>query len=230
MPTAESVVDEIARRAASRGIDLTAATTVGRYNVTVDGPHRLPGDDVDLVVVLGNTRALWSHLTAYVMAAGARVDDPVDDYVEEVVGEVVAAVVPAGALVDIRYAHEPPPRRIAIQRLAHVAGLAWLSPSHLCIHTEHGPWIALRAAVVVALPGPQHNDEPTPPCDCSAHCLPELARALEAGEPRNEEQLRTRWRLWLAVRDACPVGRAHRYDDEQIEYHYAGIRPPTWPT
>ena len=28
------------------------------------------------------------------------------------------------------------------------------------------------------------------------------------------------WRLWLAVRDACPVGREHRYGDDQIGYHY----------
>jgi len=25
---------------------------------------------------------------------------------------------------------------------------------------------------------------------------------------------------WSAVRDRCPVGRAYRYSDEQIAYHY----------
>jgi methylmalonic aciduria homocystinuria type C protein len=28
------------------------------------------------------------------------------------------------------------------------------------------------------------------------------------------------WRSWLAVRDACPVGRSARYAEEQIAYHY----------
>jgi hypothetical protein len=32
------------------------------------------------------------------------------------------------------------------------------------------------------------------------------------------------WRAWVAVRDACPVGRASRYGDEQIRYHYAKDR------
>jgi cyanocobalamin reductase (cyanide-eliminating) / alkylcobalamin dealkylase len=32
------------------------------------------------------------------------------------------------------------------------------------------------------------------------------------------------WRAWLAVRDACPVGREHRYGDDQIAYHYAKRR------
>jgi methylmalonic aciduria homocystinuria type C protein len=52
-----------------------------------------------------------------------------------------------------------------------------------------------------------------------------MARALAAGEPRTTEELRDRWRLWLAVRDACPVGREHRYSDEQIRFHYAGEIP-----
>jgi hypothetical protein len=25
--------------------------------------------------------------------------------------------------------------------------------------------------------------------------------------------------LWLAVRDACPLGREHRYGDEQLAFH-----------
>jgi len=33
--------------------------------------------------------------------------------------------------------------------------------------------------------------------------------------PRGEE-----WRAWLAVRDACPLGRAHRYTEPQVLYHY----------
>ncbi|MGH8586497.1 MAG: hypothetical protein ACREWE_10055 [Gammaproteobacteria bacterium] len=42
-----------------------------------------------------------------------------------------------------------PPRRVAMQRLAHLSGLAYLSPSHLNVHATYGPWIALRAAVVI---------------------------------------------------------------------------------
>jgi hypothetical protein len=103
-----------------------------------------------------------------------------------------------------------------------------LAPSHLCVHAEFGPWIALRAAVVLDAPGGGSTPaEPT--CDCPSGCLPALERALAAGEPTNGDELRDHWTLWLAMRDACPRGRAHRYGDEQIRYHYVGERPPGWP-
>ncbi len=59
---------------------------------------------------------------------------------------------------------------------------------------------------------------------CAAGCQPALERALAAGAPRDQAELRERWKLWLAVRDGCPVGRDHRYSDDQIRYHYAGDR------
>jgi methylmalonic aciduria homocystinuria type C protein len=36
--------------------------------------------------------------------------------------------------------------------------------------------------------------------------------------------VREQWRLWLAVRDACPVGREYRYSENQIRWHYAHDR------
>jgi hypothetical protein len=47
---------------------------------------------------------------------------------------------------------------------------------------------------------------------------------MAGGVPGSAAELRPRWHAWLAVRDACPVGRAHRYDDDQLRYHYAGER------
>jgi methylmalonic aciduria homocystinuria type C protein len=116
---------------------------------------------------------------------------------------------------------------VAIQRLAHVAGLAWLSPSHLCVHPDFGPWIALRAAIVLDLAAPTRPVPLDPPCDCASACLPLLDAALAAGEATSAGVVE-HWHRWVAMRDACPVGRAHRYSDEQIAYHYAGERPKRW--
>jgi methylmalonic aciduria homocystinuria type C protein len=218
--------DLIARRCHQVGLDLSAVTSVGRYNDQVDAPFHLPGDRTSSVIVLGNTRAMWPHLDRFVGSSSQPLTDPVDTYVEHVISGVTADI---AGVIDVRYSHEPPPRRIAIQRLADVAGLAWLSPSHLCIHPMFGPWIALRAAVVLDQPAPAAASRLEPPCHCSAHCLPKLREALVAGEPTNAAQLIEHWRLWLAMRDACPVGRQHRYDDEQIVYHYIGRRPARWP-
>ncbi len=220
-----ATTDLVANRLTRDGIDLAASTSVAAYNAAVGAAHRLPGPADSTVMVVGNTAALWPHIERFARAEGSHVADPVDRFVEGVVADATADV---GGVIDIRFSHEPPPRRIAIQRLAHLAGLAWLSPSHLCVHPDFGPWIALRAAIVFDEPVGAVPAEPKPPCDCSQHCLPLLARALEAGEPSDGAELAERWRLWLAVRDACPVGKPHRYPNDQIRYHYTGVRPERW--
>ncbi len=220
------IAAEIARRCAAGGVDLCAACAQADYDAVVPADYRLPdvGRPRALVVVLGNSRALWPHVRDAVARGD---DDPVDAHVTRVVTEAVeAALAPWSPRprAELRFAPEPPPRRVALQRLAHVAGLAWLAPSHLCVHPVFGPWIALRAAVVIDVDGPDPVPPIAAPCDCATGCGPALERALAAGPPQGQAELRERWQLWLGVRDACPVGRAHRYDDAQIRYHYAGDR------
>jgi len=213
----------IAARCARGGLDLVASCAAADYNVRVPDDVRLPdfGRPRALVVVVGNTRALWPHVR------GAKGRAPVDDHaaatIHAAVSIALAGCTPRPA-TELRFAPEPPPRRIALQRLAEIAGLAWLSPSHLSVHPTYGPWIALRAAIVIDVDGPPSHEPPAPPCDCARGCGPALDRALAAGEPRGRNDLRERWRLWLAVRDACPAGRDHRYGDAQIRYHYTGDR------
>ena len=50
----------------------------------------------------------------------------------------------------VRFSHRTAPGElIAIQQLCHLSGLAYLSKrSYLCIHRQHGPWIALRSVIV----------------------------------------------------------------------------------
>jgi methylmalonic aciduria homocystinuria type C protein len=211
---------------ARHGLDLARPLRVGWYNQLVEPAHRLPdfGRPSSLALVIGNTRALWPHLAGALRADPglAAEADPVDRYCERV---LAAAVADLPAPWFLRFAHDPPPR-VAIQRLAHVAGLAYLTPAHLSVHPVFGPWIALRAVVVIDREGPA---EPTPlaaPCDCTRHCRPHLDAALaRAGtDLPGRPHIQSDWRAWLAVRDACPVGRAHRYSEQQIRYHYTNDR------
>lgn len=151
-------------------------------------------------LLIGNTRALWPKF----LARKTPGPDPLDRYVES----VVEPLVPGGGRAI--YAHRAYGGAfVAFQPLAVAAGIGSLSETHLVIHPVYGPWFALRAAIVV--PG----DPPPPPprfrvCGCSAPCRDALAQARGS----------TDWRAWLAVRDACPVGREHRYSEEQLAYHY----------
>ncbi len=221
-------IERLSAACARFGFDLSAVTMAGLYNAVVDQPFRLPGGDDSAVLVIGNTAALWPKINEFVTAAGRHLEDPVDSYAEHAIGSAVRTTVANEEVIDVRFAHEPPPRRIAIQRLAQLAGLAWLSDSHLCVHPEFGPWIALRAAIVLDFPPAVMGSPSRPTCNCSNHCLPVFERAVEAGVPGDRAEMQDTWRLWLATRDACPVGRIHRYSEEQILYHYTGTRPERW--
>ncbi|MCB9560584.1 MAG: hypothetical protein H6708_09270 [Kofleriaceae bacterium] len=132
----------------------------------------------------------------------------------------IAAAAPGTTWVA-RYAHTLPPT-VAIQRAAAIAGLAHLSPSHLCVHPTYGPWIGLRAVVVVDADGARARSA----AGAAAVRLrargwrDAFAAAVAAGVPAGTAELAAGWRRWLAVRDACPVGRRHRYDEVQLRYHY----------
>lgn len=218
------ITRHIAEACAPAGFDLVTPLPVGRYNRAVAAEYQLPdfGRAEALAVLIGNTRALWPAFRAAVRAdpALARDPDPLDRYTRERIGAAMSVV---DARRELRLSYEAPPRRVAMQRLAHIAGLAYLSPTHLSIHSVYGPWIALRAVVVVDVPGPA-GEPPVlaSPCQCETGCMPRFQRAMAAAGaqgPRRED-IEDSWRQWLAIRDACPVGREYRYTDEQIRYHY----------
>lgn len=212
-----TVWQEVAQRVeagcAERGCDLVQPLAVDWFNGVVSEEQRLPdfGRTECLALVIGNTRALWPPFVAALHDDAALRGDsnPIHRYAERSIGSVIEA---AGHRFAVRWSHGPPPF-VPMQRLAQIAGLAYLAPGRTCVHPRFGPWIGLRAVVVLDVEGPPG---PPPrmvnPCDaCPRACEPALLRAIAGGDD---------WRLWLAVRDACPLGVEHRYSEEQVHYHY----------
>lgn len=161
-------------------------------------------------ILVGNTRALWPHFAA-ALAADAELAasrDPIERYTEQTLTPAASAL--GGS---IYFAHRTYGERyLPFQRLAVVAGLAALAPSQLLIHPVYGPWFALRAVIVCAGTPPPTARMPLP-CRCAdAGCV----AAFEQASAHPDE-----WRGWIAVRDACPVGRDYRYSEQQIAYHYS---------
>ncbi len=196
---------------AAAGLDLVHPFRAGWYEGELPGGF---GPEA-LAYVIGNGRALWEPFVAWARAR-PELAHPVDAYVESCVREQAGRL---GAAHDVAFAHEGPPY-LPIQRIAEAAGLCWLSPARLSIHPEHGPWIALRAVVVVDRPGPQ-GPAPAlePPCHaCESACVPALERAQQE-PPASPDETR-----FLPVREACPLGRQHRYGEAQIRYHYGKDR------
>jgi len=155
-------------------------------------------------LLVGNTRTLWPEFVAERTPG----PDPFDRFVEARIDPLV----PAGARVF--YGHRMYDGAfVPLQRIAVAAGLGALSDTQLVIHPIYGPWFALRAAIVIE-GEPPPAAPPASPCVCTAACRAAFEHAQRPSDGSTD------WRAWLAVRDACPVGRTHRYTDEQIEFHY----------
>jgi len=154
-------------------------------------------------LLIGNTRALWPVFCEAMREPSlAARDHPLDHYVEQTIEHAIPGA-------RVYYSH----RRygeayLPFQQLAVATGLGALSDGGLVIHPVYGPWLALRAVVLVDAE-PVSRSPIAKPCHCDATCSVALARARDGGD----------WRAWLAVRDACVV-RDYRYTDEQIRYHY----------
>lgn len=224
----EDLVARIGARLASAGLDLVQPLNAAWYDAAVPAGYRLPavGSRSDrLALLVASSRAFWPPFLARLRAEPERLErtDPIDDHVTDAVHRALADLPVAH---EVRFSFEPPPRRVAMQRLSHVSGLAPLTPAMLCVHPVYGPWIALRAAVVLDLPGPP-GDPPVPAapaCSCAELCAPALERAQAASTGASGDPVAGQWRLWLAVRDACPVGREHRYPEALLRYVYTKDR------
>ncbi len=216
-PSWQSIVENVAATSVPRGLDLIQPFRASVYNNVVEPQARLKTLDRKdaLGILIGNTRAIWDPFVEAMRASDElfHAQNPLDAYVMSVVEGAVAGISERHL---IRWAHKPEPTHLPMQRLAQAVGLAQLSPTFLCVHRTHGPWIALRAVVVVDVDGPESTTNTKRLCDpCNAACKEAFRRATEA-QGRVEEH----WKLWLAVRDACPIGVASRYSDDQIRYHY----------
>jgi methylmalonic aciduria homocystinuria type C protein len=232
---AQGVVEQVRQACAEAGFDLVQPLRVGWYNELVTGTLKLEdfGSPSHLAIVIGNTRALWPKFLCALRSEPQLLaaPHPLHSYTEQSISRVVSLL---GLTVSVRWSHAGGTGLVAMQRLAQAAGLAYLAESQLSVHPTYGPWIALRAALSFALPGPPGPapELPHPCAGCGSRCRAAFERALRAsqgplgvaggnlGEGPLEIIVEPSWLLWLACRDACPTGREHRYDEAQIRYHY----------
>lgn len=235
---ARSALQRVRTLARERGFDLAATFRVSTYNAAVEPRLALGARGDEAGLLLGNTAALWEPFVRHVArrrAAGGEGANPLEEYTEETLRQACEeALGGAGVEYDLRFSHRVGPRVVAMQRLAHLSGLARLDHgTMLCVHREAGPWLALRAVVVVLgeradevlpVPGLDPEDRPPPDPCAAAGCAAEQRRAFELAMAARAGTGAEQWRRWVAVRDACRVGRDHRYPDDQVEYHYTKSR------
>ena len=173
------LLKKIARSAALAGLDLSAAFPVAEYNRSVPEVYSLPtfGREGPFGIVLGNSRAFWPKFLEAVRESEAlrESEHPLNAYVTAAIGRLVQALPLA---CEVRWAHSSEPSPVAMQRASMIAGLAHTSPSYLSIHPEHGPWIGLRAVLVLDADRVSGDPVQAPdPCTpCPKPCLEALDR------------------------------------------------------
>lgn len=223
-PAWQEMVQRVAALCQPAGFDLVRPFAANWFNAGLPEAERLYdfGRPAALALLIGNTRALWPVFQAAAQASPAlsTARHPLDDYTRRVLWNAASRAAPLASCTY--FAHTLPPLAIPIQRLAERIGLAGLSPSRLAVHPSYGPWFALRAVLLVDLDGPAAAaPEPVRPClGCSAPCVPAFEHALAASAPLGPESVAEHASEWIAVRDACPLGRDFRYTDDQLAYHY----------
>lgn len=240
------------------GLDCCASTTLRRYNEAAPDAARIGlntaaadgettsnpnhGEDC-MMMVVGNSKALWN---AFEEELRRDPEATVDEYVRKRVrGAIRNALVECvedkkGCTIDVEDAIKNRVRVfwatdmaagkiVAIQRLAHVAGLAYLEETtHQSVHPKVGPWCAFRAAIVFDdVAGPEDDELPRAlECPVSEENIANAKGAFDAAlenwratSGSDPEQ----WRMWLAARDAMCGGKFEdeRYSEDQILWHYA---------
>jgi methylmalonic aciduria homocystinuria type C protein len=228
-----ALLSELSGAFGCAGFDLVAGTSVQAYDRVVPegfriGPHLAPPlGGGSLLVLVGNDRRGWEAFSRWLEAEPRRrgLPHPFDQWTVETIGKLVRERFP-GEVVDLRFVFEGPPRQFAAQHLAEVTGLACRGPAALSVHPVVGPWFALRAALVVERAG---VDAPAAADLCGAcvgqPCKTALAQALAISRGEvTRGAIREAHAPWLAIRDACPVGREYRYPEKQIRWHYAHDR------
>ncbi|MGH7340383.1 MAG: hypothetical protein ACREKH_07825 [Candidatus Rokuibacteriota bacterium] len=222
------------------GLNLIGVASVAAYDGQVGSARGLARhlDGAESVIVIGNGGgAFWGAYRRF-CAARPRYEqrpDPLDDFTREVVDAACAPLArqtPMHVLYPFGFAQDP----VSFSRLAALAGLGRESLVGVLVHPVYGPWIALRAAVLVRARldagRPADGFDPCPSCSerpCIAACPGGAVEATGWNVPRcgahrgrPDDPCAAR----CHARVACVLGPEHRYPEEALAYHQRRAREP----
>lgn len=233
-------VDSFAAAVAPFGLNLVGVTSVASYDAGMASERRLarrlPG--AESVVVVGNGGgAFWDAYRGFCAARPGheRRPDPLDEFTREVVDAAYAPLAgsaPMRVLYPFGFAEDG----VSFTRLARLAGLGRESVVGVLVHPVYGPWIALRAAILVPgrleAPRPADGFDPCPSCTerpCIPACPGDAVSREGWSVPRCGAHRARRDDPCAArchARAACILAPEHRYPDDALAYHQQQARDP----
>lgn len=216
--------DPIRNLLGEAGLNLFGVLSIARYDACVPAPWRAAAElpDARSAVLVGAAgRALFAALGRSPEARLAR--DPLDHYTRRIV-EAAAERVAGRALFAFERRAEQYADFVALGR---AAGLGAPSRLGLLLHPEFGPWMSLRA--ILLLPFALAETPPLgdfDPCrGCPAPCSEACPGAALAADRFDIGRCATTRRrvsgcaLKCDARRSCVLGRGHRYADFAEAHH-----------
>jgi epoxyqueuosine reductase QueG len=222
---------------APHGLNLIGTATVAAYEALVPAQYHITSlmPQAKTVLVLGNGGgAFWERFRAYCDTRPGYWENgehPLDEYTVELIERTLTPLLKE-ASVDYRYLYpfrfwtEP----VSFMHLAQAAGIAGPSILGVMIHPIYGPWIALRASVLLnqelSMPSVAAGFDPCPTCTerpCITTC-PAQAISREKGWDipacvTHRLQVAADCVDYCRARYDCVYGREHRYPLDELRYH-----------
>ena len=207
------------------GLGLTGTLPIAEYDSLVPEPwrslHLAPGARGALVV--GNAgRRLWERFV--VSPERALSSDPLDAYTRRVLARSAALCSPPASVGF--YADRRDGVYLPLVALARRAGFGAPGRVGVLIHPVYGPWIGIRAVLLVAESFEPREPAAWSPCDgCEAPCASAChgglvgATGIDARECYRVRLTLPACALACDARRACVVGREHAYSAEQTAHH-----------
>src|SRR5262245_18235026 len=167
----EPLLERLRARLAQHGLNLVGTTEIATYDAVVPPAWLLSprADDARTAVVIDNGGgAFWVAFHRHVAAdpAAGRVADPLDAFTRHVVGDAIAPLRDDLGAARLVFPFELHPLPMSFVHLAECAGLGRRSLLGLLVHPEYGPWMALRAAILIpfalSAPRPADGFDPCP--------------------------------------------------------------------
>ena len=232
-----NLLSEITTAVSPYGFNLIGTASVTAYEVLVPSQYHVASllPRAKTVVVIGNGgRTFWEGFCAYCAAQPEYLrthEHPLDDYTSRGYrGRADSGLERSNAtyryLYPFRFWTEP----VSFMHLARAAGLAGPSILGVVIHPVYGPWLALRAAILLnqelSTSPAAGGFDPCPTCverACMATC-PASAISIDKGW---DIPACVQHRLQVTgdcvdrchARYNCVYGREYRYSIEELQYH-----------
>ncbi|MHC4513290.1 MAG: hypothetical protein ACYTGW_13745 [Planctomycetota bacterium] len=239
MSQAAEALEQVQAHAGAHGINLWGTVSAERFDACQPKGRRVRERlrDCDTILLFGaGGSSFWSKMTqalgASFVAEPRPGYHPIDAYSSQLAEEACAMLRTAGYVCQPVYPDDNP--ALNFVQLAEMAGLGTISPViGLLLNPEYGPWVSLRAAILVrgepfgALDG-HPRQEPFQPCfTCDKPCLVACpvcafdgrgsADFHACGKHRHEGGCAS----GCDVRRTCPVGAEYRYGSDEERFRHA---------